>query len=436
MERYSSYKDSGVQWLGEIPSHWELKHLRNFFTLFSDKGHGEAQLLSVTREKGVILRDKDNKEENHNYVPDDLSGYKFLRKGDFVINKMKSWQGSYGVSDYDGIVSPAYFTCKLKGVNPIFFSRAIRSKAYIGFFMQFSKGIRVDQWDLDPNSMKDIPFVLPPNDEQEKIVTYLDEQTSKIDTAIAQQQKKIDLLNERKQIIINNAVTKGLNPNAKMKDSGIDWIGEIPEGWEVNKFRNLFKTRTGITFTKAQLEEEGEPVISYGQIHSKENWGASVNPALIRHIPASLTKGKEGALAFRGDFLFADTSEDFEGCGNCVCIDTPEPIYAGYHTILAKRDNNEHEQYLAYLFASSNWRGQLRSMVNGVKVYSVTQSLLRAVIVLLPPKNEQIEIAEYITKRVVLIDAAIKQHADRIKLLQERKLIIINEVVTGKVKVL
>ena len=161
----------------------------------------------------------------------------------------------------------------------------------------------------------------------------------------------------------------------------------------------------------------------------------TISPFVPFFVPASLTKGKESALAFKGDFLFADTSEDFEGCGNCVCIDTPEPIYAGYHTILAKRDNDEHEQYLAYLFASSNWRGQLRSMVNGVKVYSVTQSLLRAVIVLLPPKSEQIEIAEYITKRVVLIDAAIKRHTDRIKLLQERKQIIINDVVTGKVKV-
>ena len=233
MERYNEYKDSGVQWLGEIPSHWELKHLRNFLTIFSEKGHGDKQLLSVTREKGVILRDKDNKEENHNFVPDDLSGYKHLCAGDFIINKMKSWQGSYGVSEYEGIVSPAYFTCKLRGVDPRFFSRAIRSKAYIGFFMQYSKGIRVDQWDLDPNSMKDIPFVLPPLSEQQAIAAYLDEQTAKIDTAIAQQQKMIDLLNERKQIIINRAVTKGLNPNVKMKDSGVEWIGEIPEHWKM-----------------------------------------------------------------------------------------------------------------------------------------------------------------------------------------------------------
>lgn len=435
MERYKEYKDSGVKWLGMIPSHWKVLHLRNFLTIFSEKGYKNSQLLSVTREKGVILRDKNNKDENHNYVPDDLSCYKHINVGDFVINKMKSWQGSYGVSEYEGIVSPAYFTCRLHGVIPHFFSKSIRSYAYIGFFMQFSKGIRVDQWDLDPNSMKDIPFLLPSVKEQKVIADYLDAITTKINEAIAQQQKMIDLLNERKQIIINNAVTKGLNPNVPMKDSGVDWIGEIPAHWSINRFRNLYKTKTGITFTKAQLTDEGQSVISYGQIHSKDNWGASVNPILIRHIPYFLTKNKEYALAYKGDFLFADTSEDFEGCGNCVCIDRIEPIYAGYHTIIAKKNNTEYDPYLAYLFASSKWRGQVCSKVNGVKVYSITQSILNTCIVVLPPIQEQMNISNFITKRVNLIDAEIKRHNERIKLFQERKQIIINDVVTGKVKV-
>ncbi|MBR1490255.1 MAG: restriction endonuclease subunit S [Bacteroidales bacterium] len=435
MEKYSSYKDSGIQWLGQIPSHWEVKHLRNFLTMFSEKGFGDAQLLSVTREKGVILRDRDDKEENHNYVPDDLSGYKHLMPGDFVINKMKSWQGSYGVSNYEGIVSPAYFTCKLRGVDPQFFSRAIRSKAYIGFFMQYSKGIRVDQWDLDPSSMKDIPFILPPFEEQKKIVPYLDAATAKIDEAIAQQQRMIDLLNERKQSIIDRVALGGLDSSVELQDSGNDWLGLIPKHWRINKFRYLFKTRTGITFTKAQLEDEGEPVISYGQIHSKDNWGASVNPELIRHIPSELTKGKEGALAMLGDFLFADTSEDFEGCGNNVFIDS-EPVYAGYHTILAKKNNQEYGPYLAYLFTSTRWRGQVRSMVNGVKVYSITQGILNSANVILPPKEEQKEIADYITKRVIKLDEGVRRHKEYIKVLQERKQIIINEVVTGKVNVI
>ena len=430
MERYNEYKDSGVQWLGEIPSHWEVKRTKYVWQETDCRSeYGSEQLLSVSQYDGVREAQSDSRSES-------LKGYKVVKQDELVINIMLAWLGGLGVSNYEGIVSPAYCVYKLHDAqNPRFLHYLYRTPMYLGEFARHSTGIVPSRWRMYTDDFGEVLTLLPPIEEQNAMVAYLDEQTAKIDTAIAQQQKMIDLLNERKQIIINNAVTKGLNPNVKMKDSGVEWIGEVPEHWEVNKFRNLFKTRTGITFTKAQLEEDGEPVISYGQIHSKDNWGASVNPSLIRHIPASLTKGKEGALAYKGDFLFADTSEDFEGCGNCVCIDTSEPIYAGYHTILAKRDNDQHEQYLAYLFASSKWRGQLRSMVNGVKVYSVTQSLLRAVIVLLPPKNEQIEISDYITKRVVLIDTAIKRYAKRIKLLQERKQIIINEVVTGKVKV-
>lgn len=435
MERYNEYKDSGVYFIPDIPNSWQVLKAKYLFKQEKREVRPEDEIVTCFRDGQVTLR-KNRRTEGFTNSMKEI-GYQGVRKGDLVIHNMDAFAGAIGVSDSDGKGTPVYACCtpKRNDINQYYYCYLLRYLARNGFILSLAKGIRERSTDFRFNDFKELYLPVPSKEEQDAIVSYIDLQSTKIDEAIAQQQKMIGLLNERKQIIINNAVTKGLNPDAPMKDSGVDWIGEIPEHWEINKFRNLFKTRTGITFTKAQLEEEGEPVISYGQIHSKENWGASVNPVLIRHIPASLTKGKESALAFKGDFLFADTSEDFEGCGNCVCIDTPEPIYAGYHTILAKRDNDEHEQYLAYLFASSNWRGQLRSMVNGVKVYSVTQSLLKAVIVLLPPKSEQIEIAEYITKRVVLIDAAIKRHTDRIKLLQERKQIIINDVVTGKVKV-
>ena len=204
-------KDSGISWIGMIPDHWEMKQLRSFLTLFTEKGHGDAQLLSVTREQGVIERDREDKEENHNFVPDDLSGYKYIEKGDFAINKMKAWQGSYAVSDHCGIVSPAYYTCKLKGVNKDFFSRAIRSKAYVPFFTQYSKGIRVGQWDLNPNALKNIPFMLPPIDEQHAIVTYIDDKCQKIDTLITELQAEIDYLKEYKQRLISDVVTGQVN---------------------------------------------------------------------------------------------------------------------------------------------------------------------------------------------------------------------------------
>lgn len=412
MNRYPSYKPSGVKWLGEIPSHWEVKHLRNFLTLFSEKGYGNSQLLSVTREKGVILRDKENKEENHNFVPDDLSGYKHLEAGDFVINKMKSWQGSYGVSDYEGIVSPAYFTCKLHGVNPQFFSRAIRSKAYVGFFMQYSKGIRVDQWDLDPSSMKDIPFVLPSPEEQSAIAAYLDTATAKIDAAIAQQQKMIDLLNERKQIIINRAVTKGLNPNAKMKDSGVEWIGEVPEDWKVRKLKYLLQQ---ITVPSSSLNKFGLENIESGT---------------GKFVKTNSEYEGNGIQFEKGDILYGKLRPYLkkvfiaEESGNAV----------GDFFVFRPKDKVE-GRYMQMVLLSQTFTDEINSSTYGAKMPRVSIDFMGGLYIPLPSLDEQKVIVESIHKNCKPIDAAIDVANNQISLLQERKQIIINEVVTGKVNV-
>lgn len=251
MAEYREYKDSGIPWIGRIPSHWEILPLRAFLESTSNKGHEDMPLLSVTREKGIVLRGEKGDDDNNNVIPEDLSNYKLVHAGDFVINKMKSWQGSYGLSDYDGIVSPAYFTYKLRFPNKAFFSRALRSKAYIPFFMQYSKGIRVDQWDLKQNALKTIPFFVPPTEEQEAIVEYLDKVTADIDKAIAAKERIIASLEERRKIIITHAVTRGINPDAQMKDSGIDWLGEIPAHWESYPVRHFFDFRNGYTPSKA-----------------------------------------------------------------------------------------------------------------------------------------------------------------------------------------
>ena len=404
---------------------WEVKPLRAFLSPVSVRNRPDAQLLSVTREAGVIVRNTESKEENHNYIPDDLSNYKFVEKGQFVINKMKAWQGSYGVSPYDGIVSPAYFVYDLDFPCKEFFSLAIRSKAYVQYFQRFSKGIRVDQWDLMPEALKLIPFAFPPLPEQKEIVAYLDAETGRIDKAIAAEEKMIALLQERREIVINEAVGGGrgktlTNPAAS-----------LPDGWEMKRFKSLFSTCTGISFTKAELVEEGCPVLSYGQIHSKDNPGVGVNGKLIRRIPATLASEK--ALAYIGDFLFADTSEDLEGCGNCICIDTDEPIYAGSHVILARKQHEEIGRFLAYEFASVSWRKQLRKLVNGVKVYSITQTILNSVPVWLPPLPEQEEIVKRLDAETGKIDRAIEVKRRQIELLRERRQIVIDEAVTGRV---
>ena len=201
-------KDSGVDWIGEIPAHWEVRRFGSFLTPYSQKNREYLQLLSITREQGVIIRDIENFEENHNFIPDDLSGYKHVKSGQFAMNKMKAWQGSYGISKYEGIVSPAYFIFDvLIDINLDFFSLATRSKAYISFFGQASDGVRIGQWDLSIPRMKEIKFLLPPIQEQEQIVVYLDEVTGKIDQAIAQKQEQITKLKEYKQSLINEVVT-------------------------------------------------------------------------------------------------------------------------------------------------------------------------------------------------------------------------------------
>lgn len=200
-------KDSGIPWIGMIPEHWNVKSLRAYLRLVSEKNHPKATLLSVTREQGVIVRDVESKEENHNFIPEDLSGYKYVHKGQFVINKMKAWQGSYGVSLYDGIVSPAYYVCDLDFPDKEYFSLAVRSKTYVDFFARWSKGIRVGQWDLEPIALKSVPFLEPPVKEMHEIVDYVKDKTKKIDTMIEALTAEIDRLSEYKLRLISDVVT-------------------------------------------------------------------------------------------------------------------------------------------------------------------------------------------------------------------------------------
>ena len=201
------FKDSGIEWIGRIPKHWEVRKLGKILKPISTKNRPELPLLSVTREQGVILRDIEDKDSNHNFIPDDLSPYKVVKKGQFAMNKMKAWQGSYGVSDYTGIVSPAYYIFEINDIEPDFFHKAIRSSVYIPFFIQASDGVRIGQWDLSKSRMKEIPFYIPPKKEQEKIVIYIDNQTTKIDKALHLQQNYIEKLKEYKATLIDSVVT-------------------------------------------------------------------------------------------------------------------------------------------------------------------------------------------------------------------------------------
>lgn len=215
-----------------------------------------------------------------------------------------------------------------------------------------------------------------------------------------------------------------------MKDSGIEWIGGIPDNWGISPLRSKFSFGKGLSITKADLSEAGVPVISYGQIHSKDNTGVSAHESLIRYLPKDHESLSQTSLALNGDFIFADTSEDLQGCGNCVYVDKEYPIYAGYHTLIVRPKSNNTGKFYAYLFTCDAWRAQVRANVSGVKLYSVTQDILKRTYLLDPPIDEQTRIVQYLDQKCADIDLLIKAKEKTNALLKERRQSIIYEAVT------
>lgn len=268
-EKYAEYQDSGIEWLGEIPTHWEVIPVGRLFTRLKRTGFPTQELLSVYRDYGVIP--KSSRDDNNNKPSDDLGQYQLVKPNDLVMNKMKAWQGSIAISDYEGIVSPAYFVYQpLKSLFekafPKYVHYLLRNPRYIAQYLRRSKGIRINQWDLDPEEFQRIELVLPPKSEQDKIFKFLDHETAKIDSLIAKQEKLIELLKEKRQAVISHAVTKGLNPDVTMKDSGVEWLGQVPEHWGVTKLSyvaNGFNGDRGSNYPSGEdFVDEGVPFIS------------------------------------------------------------------------------------------------------------------------------------------------------------------------------
>lgn len=295
MERYDSYKDSGSKWLGEIPSHWDVKRLGSYFTerrvKVSDK---EYEPLSVTK-LGVFPQWENVAKTN------DGDNRKLVRKGDFVINSRSDRKGSSGVSDRDGSVSLINIVLKpRKTIIASYTNYLLKSYKFVEEYYRNGRGIVADLWTTRFDEMKMIKVAIPSIKEQETIAKYLDNITSKIDEAIVQQQKMIDLLNERKQIIINNAVTKGLDPNVKMKDSGVEWIGEILEHWVVKKMKYLLVEKL-MYGANESAESEDESYPRYIRITDIDEDGC-LRPDTFRSLRLSIA---EPYLLRKGDVLFA-----------------------------------------------------------------------------------------------------------------------------------
>lgn len=399
MQRYDTYKDSGVKWLGEIPGHWEtMKSKYLWKESFSVSENGNEDLLSVSQYDGVTPAKGDSRSES-------LKGYKIVSKNDLVINIMLAWLGGLGVSDYDGLVSPAYCIYKLcNDSNPKYLHYLYKTPLYLAEFARHSSGVVPSRWRMYTDDFGQVISLLPPKKEQDAIVDYLDEKMAKIDAAIAQQQKMIDLLNERKQIIINRAVTKGLNPNVKMKDSGVEWIGEVPEHWEVRRLKHIAKLQSGDTISSDSFTETGYPVFGGNGFRGYTNRFTNDGDYVLI--------GRQGAL-----------------CGNVNYAHGQ--FFASEHAVVVYPHKQENIVWLGEVIRTSNLNQYSQSAAQPGLAVSLIQNIFYPY----PPKEERDEIALYIKKNIKVIEEGIENYQQQISLLQERKQIIINEVVTGKVKV-
>ncbi len=215
-----------------------------------------------------------------------------------------------------------------------------------------------------------------------------------------------------------------------MKNSGIEWIGEIPDGWEIRPLKYLFSFEKGLPITKADLLPSGIKVISYGQIHAKYNRSAYVDEQLYRYVSEKYLKANRNSLVQKGDFIFADTSEDIEGAGDFVYIDIKDIIFAGYHSIILRHRSKDTNKYLAYLFMTKEWKSQIQSRVSGIKVYSISRGILAKALLLLPPMQRQCQIVEYLDKKCAAVDRLIENQRAQIEKLKEYKQSVITEAVT------
>lgn len=419
MERYSEYKDSGVKWLGEIPSHWEPSRNKAIFRetkAVVGKNSKKFTLLSLTK-KGVIVRNLDDGGK----FPAEFDTYKIVEPGDFIFCffDVDETPRAIGLATNKGMITGAYTVLKQNTAHSrylyYYYLSIDNAKALKPLYSGLRKTVPL-------TSFMSMQIFLPPREEQDAIVSYLDAATSKIDKAIAMQQKMIDLLNERKQIIIQNAVTKGLDENVEMKDSGVEWIGMIPKHWKVRRGKFLFRVVNEYSTTG---QEELLTVSDR----------TGITPRSMKNVNMFMSESLIGYKKCQKGDICSNIMWMWHGAvGVTEYNGVISPSYGVYRQIAFSYDN----KYLDYMLR----------LPRLVEVYGncstgLTESRLRLypddfmnLHFFVPPLEEQKCIVLQIQKQIIAIEKSIENAEKLIALLQERKQIIINEVVTGKVKVL
>lgn len=429
LQAYTSYKPSGVEWLGDIPEHWEFLSNKYIFKLkkiqVGKKAH-KYDLLSLTL-NGVIKRDMVNPQGK---FPAEFDTYQEVKKGNFIfcLFDVEETPRTVGLSNFDGMITGAYTVMEVNNT----FDNGFLYYFYLN--LDADKRLKSLYTGLRNTISKDNFFnfktFVPHLQEQTAIAEFLDDKTAKIDQAITIKQQQIDLLKERRQILIHKAVTQGINPNVELKDSGVEWIGEIPEHWEVKKLFGLCNfVRGNSTFSKDELLSNGDYVaLQYGKTYKVDE----INDSYSFYVNDEFYK--ETQIVKYDDTILISTSETIEDLGHSAYYNRNDLGLIGGEQILLNPNNKKVNGHYLY-FYSKLFSKELRKYATGIKVFRFNVNNLKTIYISVPPLSEQKDIANYIETATTKIATAIAIKEQEIEKLKEYKSSLIDGVVTGKVRV-
>lgn len=416
MRRYESYKDSGVEWLGEVPSHWELGRISTYFTerrtKVSDKDY---PALSVTK-LGVFPQWENVAKTN------DGDNRKLAKKGDFVINSRSDRKGSSGIAKQDGSVSLINIVLQPKKINSVYSEYLFKSYSFIEEFYRVGHGIVADLWTTRFEDIKNSLIIFPPLSEQQKIAQFLDDKTAKIDQAVDLAEKQIALLKEHKQILIQNAVTRGLNPDVPLKDSGVEWIGQVPEHWDVSSLGKML-------LPVSEKNKPNLPLLSITRELGVIERDIEDQESNHNFIPDDLSNYK---VLKKGQFGMNKMKAWQGSYGVSRFTGIVSPAYYIFDFI-----KSVNPRFFHWAIRSKIYISFFGSASDGVRIgqWDLSKSRMKSIPFIIPSYTEQVQIADYLDQQAVKIDQAIALKTAHIEKLKEYKSVLINDVVTGKVRV-
>ena len=436
LQKYPAYKDSAVEWLGEIPEHWEVLANKHIFSLKKDlvgRKSADYVLLSLTL-NGVIKRDMDNPQGK---FPAEFNTYQEVKKGDFIfcLFDVEETPRTVGLSDFDGMITGAYTVMRPndlfdKGFLYYFYLNLDADKRMKPLYTGLRNTISKD------NFLSFRTFV-PPIEEQTAIANFLDNKTALIDKAIALKVKQIELLKERRQILIHRAVTRGIDslseagtPDVKLKDSGVEWIGEIPEGWEVKKIKHVtLKIGSGVTPSGggSTYLDSGIPLL-----RSQNILFGKIDLEGVAYISEKTHASMSNSQVKKGDVLLNITGASI---GRCYFVDVDFPLNVNQHVCIVRPNDKISTIFLNGILASEVGQTQVRYFQQGGGREGLNFQALKNFLIPLPPLSEQESISDYIEHSSYRISTAILLKEKEIEKLKEYKSVLINEAVSGKIKV-